>query len=121
MDNLFKVLLNKEIPVNEVTKGAFSFARNKLAYGAFVELDKDQIDYFYKTAAYKTWNGLRLLGVDGSTARLPFSAEIVSEYGIHDTSETGIPIIYARLSQAYDLLNGFYITLFYVLKVRQLE
>ena len=106
LDNLFKVLLNKEIPVNEVTKGAFSFARNKLAYGAFVELNKDQIDYFYKTAAYKTWNGLRLLGVDGSTARLPFSAEIVSEYGIHDTSETGIPIIYSRLSQAYDLLNG---------------
>ena len=29
LDNFFKVLLNKEIPVNEVTKGAFSLARKK--------------------------------------------------------------------------------------------
>lgn len=106
LDNFFKVFLNKEIPVNEVTKGAFSLARKKLNHEAFIELDKDQIDYFYQNTAYKTWNGLRLLGVDGSIARLPFSAEIVSEYGIHDTSETGVSIIYARLSQAYDLLNG---------------
>lgn len=106
LDNLFKVLLNKEIPVNEVTKGAFCLARKKLNYEAFVELDKTQIDYFYETEAYETWNGFRLLGIDGSTARLPYSAEIVSKYGIHDTSETGVPIIHARLSQAYDLLNN---------------
>ena len=105
LDNLFKVLLNKEIPVNEVTKGAFTLARKKLKHEAFIELDKDQIDFFYKSKVYKTWNGFRLLAVDGSTARLPNSAEIVSKYGIHDTSETGIPITYARLSQAYDLLN----------------
>ena len=37
---------------------------------------------------------------------MPFSEEIVAKYGIHDTSETGIPIIYSRLSQAYDLLNN---------------
>ena len=106
LDNFFKVLLNKEIPVNEVTKGAFSFARKKLNYEAFTELDKDQVDYFYQNAAYKTWHGFRLLGIDGSTARLPYSAEIVAKYGIHDTSETGTPITYARLSQAYDLLNN---------------
>lgn len=105
LDNLFRVLQNKEIPVNEVTKGAFSLARKKLNSEAFVELDKTQIDYFYETAAYTTWNGFRLLGVDGSTVRLPSSHEIVAKYGIHDTSETGIPITYARLSQAYDLLN----------------
>jgi hypothetical protein len=106
LDNLFKVLLNKEIPVNEVTKGAFSLARKKLNYEAFVELDKDQIDYFYQNVPYKTWHGFRLLGIDGSTARLPYSEEVVTKYGIHDTSETGVPIIYSRLSQAYDLLNN---------------
>lgn len=106
LDNLFKVIFNREIPVNQVSKGAFSLARKKLSHQAFVELDKDQIDYFYKTQDYKTWNGFRLLGVDGSTARLPHSAEIVAKYGIHDTSETGTPIIYSRLSQAYDLLNN---------------
>lgn len=47
LDNLFKVLLNKEIPVNGVTKGAFSLARKKLNHEAFIELDKDQVDFFY--------------------------------------------------------------------------
>ena len=106
LDNFFKVLLNKEIPVNEVTKGAFSLARKKLSHEAFIELDTDQIDYFYQNVDHKRWYGFRLLGIDGSTARLPYSAEIVVKYGIHDTSETGIPITYGRLSQAYDLLNN---------------
>jgi hypothetical protein len=106
LDNFFKVLLNREIPVKEVTKGAFSLARKKLNYEAFRELDKDQIDYFYQNVTYKTWHSFRLLGIDGSIARLPFSTEIVTKYGIHDTSETGVPIIYGRLSQAYDLLNN---------------
>jgi hypothetical protein len=106
LDNLFRVLLNKEIPVNEVTKGTFSLARKKLDYKAFVELDKDQIEYFYQNVCYKTWHGFRLLAIDGSTARLPFSEGIVAKFGIHDTSETGIPIIYSRLSQTYDVLNN---------------
>ncbi len=106
LDNFFRVILNKELPVNEVTKGAFSLARKKLNYTAFVELDKTQIDYFYETADYATWHGFRLLGVDGSISRLPTSNEIMVKYGVHDTSETGTPITYARLSQAYDLLNN---------------
>ena len=106
LDNLFKVILNKEIPVKEVTKGAFSLARKKLGYEAFIELDKDQLAYFYKRTPYKKWKGFRLLGIDGSTVRLPFNHEIVKQYGIHNTSETGVPITYARLSQAYDVLNN---------------
>jgi len=106
LDNLFKVLLNKEIPVREVTKVAFSLARKKLRHEAFLELDRDQIDYFYQNVTYKKWRGFRLLGIDGSTARLPNSEDIVSKYGIHDTSESGVSITYSRLSQAYDLLNN---------------
>ncbi|KEO71817.1 IS4 family transposase [Anditalea andensis] len=105
LDNIFKVLLNKEIPVNEVTKSAFCLARKKLGHEAFLELDKDQIETFYQTG-HNRWNGFRLIGVDGSTARLPVSKEIQTEYGVHDTSETGTPLTYARLSQAYDLLNN---------------
>ncbi len=77
LDNFFRVILNKELPVNEVTKGAFSLARKKLNYTAFVELDKTQIDYFYETADYATWHGFRLLGVNGSISRLPTSNEIM--------------------------------------------
>jgi hypothetical protein len=106
LDNLFKVLLNKEMPVHEVTKTAFCLARKKLGYVAFTELDKDQVDAFYREGVYNRWNGFRLIGVDGSTARLPVSEEIQKKYGIHSTSETGTPLTYARLSQAHDLLNN---------------
>jgi hypothetical protein len=106
LDNLFKILLNKEMPVNEVTKTAFCLARKKLGHGAFTELDKYQIGVFYREGAYNRWNGFRLIGVDGSTARLPVSKGIQEIYGVHDTSETGAPLTYARLSQAYDLLNN---------------
>ena len=46
LDNFFKVLLSKEIPVKAVTKGAFSLDRKKLGYEAFIELNKDKLAYF---------------------------------------------------------------------------
>lgn len=106
LDNFFKVLLNKEMPVNQVTKTAFCLARKKLGHGAFTELDKDQLGTFYREGDFNRWNGFRLIGVDGSTARLPASKEIQKKYGVHDISETGTPLTYARVSQAYDLLNN---------------
>ena len=89
---------------NKVSKGAFSQARQKLKHEAFIELDKDQIDYFYGTTDYKKWNGFRLIAIDGSTSRLPNSEAIIKEYGVADISETSTPIILSRLSQAYDML-----------------
>lgn len=45
------------------------------------------------------WKGFRLLAVDGSTVRLPFSNEIAEKYGIHAISETKTSITYARISK----------------------
>lgn len=105
LDNFFKVVHHKELPENEVTKSAFSQARQKLKHQAFIELNHDQVDFFYRNFEYKKWHNYRLIAVDGSTCRLPNSQNIISEFGIADTSETGTPIILARLSQAYDMLN----------------
>lgn len=105
LDNLFKTILNSELPENVVSKGAFSQARQKLKYEAFVELDKTQVNHFYNKMKVKKWKGYRLIGIDGSTSRLPNSKSIITEYGIACTSETDTPIIFSRLSQAYDLLN----------------
>jgi len=93
------------LPEKKVSKGSFSQARQKLKHEAFIELDKDQIGYFYDTTDYKKWNGFRLIAVDGSTSRLPNSEAILEEYGVADISETSTPIILSRLSQAYDMLN----------------
>jgi hypothetical protein len=105
LDNFFKTWLHLELPFNKVTKSAFSQARKKLSHKAFIELNKDQVDYFYRHCNYNKWQGFRLVAIDGSTCRLPNSCKIVKEFGISDTSETGVPIILARLSQAYDMLN----------------
>lgn len=88
-----------------MSKGAFSQARQKLKYQAFVELDKVQINHFYDHMEVEKWKGFRLIGIDGSTSRLPNSQSIIEQYGIAAISETGTPIILSRLSQAYDLLN----------------
>ncbi len=96
---------HKELPVNEVTKSGFSQARQKLKYQAFVELNHDQVDFFYNNFQNRKWHNYRLVAIDGSTCRLPYSKKIVGEFGIADTSETGTPLILARLSQAYDMLN----------------
>lgn len=88
-----------------VSKGAFSQARQKLKHEAFVALDKVQINHFYDQMSVKKWKGFRLIGIDGSTSRLPNSKSIIDTYGIADISETNTPIILSRLSQAYDLLN----------------
>ena len=105
LDNFFKVLQHKELSVNKVTKSAFSQARQKLNYQAFVELNHDQVDFFYNNFQYRKWHNYRLVAIDGSTCRLPYSKKIVDEYGVADTSETGTPIILSKLSQAYDMLN----------------
>ncbi len=97
--------MHSELPERMVSKGAFSQARQKLKHEAFIELDKDQIEYFYDSTESKTWHSYRLVAIDGSTARLPNSEKIIEQYGIADISETGRPIILARLSQAYDMLN----------------
>lgn len=105
LDNFFKVVHLRDLPVNEVTKSAFSQARQKLKYQAFVELNHDQVNFFYDNFEYKKWHNYRLIAIDGSTCRLPYSKKIVGEFGIADTTETGTPLILARLSQAYDMLN----------------
>ena len=57
----------------------------------------------------KKWKNYRLVAIDGSTCHLPNSKKIIDEFGIAYTSETKNPIILAKLSQAYDMLNNIVI------------
>jgi hypothetical protein len=105
LDNFFKIWFHCEMPLCKVTKSAFSQARKKLKYQAFYELNTAQVDYFYQNYDYKTWKNYRLIAIDGSILRLPNSKPIFDEFGKADISETGRNIVYARVSQAYDMLN----------------
>lgn len=54
-----------------VTASAFSQARGKLLYKAFIKLNDFVVNLFYKIFNYKKYKGYRLLAIDGSITRLP--------------------------------------------------
>lgn len=99
LDAFFKLDSAANVATRVVTKSAFSQARQKLKAEAFVELNGVQMNYFYTHFPYQTWQGLRLLAVDGSTAQLPATPDIVAHFGLWG----GLPL--ARVSQLFDPLN----------------
>jgi hypothetical protein len=63
-------------------------------------------DSFYKEAPFKTWNGFRVLAIDGSTLVLPTHASIEKEFGVTQMGpNVDIPKSMARISMLYDVLN----------------
>jgi hypothetical protein len=99
LDEFFKLDSGATVAARVVTKSAFSQARQKLKAEAFVELNSVQVNYFYDHFAYQTWHGFRLRAVDGSTALLPDTPDIVEHFGRWGT----VPL--ARISQLFDPLN----------------
>jgi hypothetical protein len=71
-----------------------------------VELNQVGIRSFYQDAPYKTWQGFRLLAIDGSTAVLPKHASITEEFGVTNFGPyADSPRSVARMSMLYDVLN----------------
>ena len=65
-----------------VTNSAFTQARQKLSHTAFLELSKDIVAMQYEEPKdLNLWNGYRLLGVDSSQIILPYTKEIMAEFG----------------------------------------
>jgi len=105
LDGFFQALKGFEVSKRIVSKVALSKARMKLKYEAFVELNRHLIDFFYRDFQPITWQGLNLLAIDGSTARLPRIKEIAKHFGVwHSKGGTECPI--ARVSQMFDVLNN---------------
>jgi hypothetical protein len=104
LDEFFKVLNGEPMAVRQVTKSAFSQARQKLKYEAFVELNREQVAYFYGHFGPQTWHGFRLLAIDGSTLELPNTQDVTEHFGVwHSGNGVGCPL--ARASHMFDVLN----------------
>ena len=102
LDAFFAELAGGEVPSREVTKSAFSQARRKLNPEAFVELNDLAVAHFYaKAPGVRRWRDYRLLAVDGTTLRLPDTADVRREF---EESPDEVPR--ARLVELYDVLNG---------------
>jgi hypothetical protein len=104
LDAFFGVLEGQEDAVRRVSASAWTHARKKLKYEAFVALNQVQVDYFYTHAAPQRWHGLRLLALDGSTARLPLTDAVCEHFGVWHPAAGGV-CAKARLSQLFDVLN----------------
>lgn len=99
LDEFFKLDSDAVVATRTVTKSAFSQARKKLKAEAFIELNRVQVEYFYTHFAYKTWQGFRVVAVDGSTAQLFATPDIIANFDLWGD----VPL--ARVSQMFDVLN----------------
>ena len=106
LDTFFKALSNSEFNIRQVTKGAFSQARAKLNPWAFQRLNQIATDTFYAEAEYHTWQGFRLLAVDGTRLVLPNHPTIIDHFGQHQFGPNAdSPKSLALASVFYDVLN----------------
>jgi hypothetical protein len=104
LDEFFKILQGGKVARRIVTKSAFSQARKKLEYSAFIELNDRQVAYFYQHAKPQRWYGLRLLATDGSMSDLPASGEVSTHFGVWHP-QSGGTCAKGRVSQLFDVLN----------------
>ncbi len=100
LDSFYAELMSQEIPHRAITQSAFTQARKKLKYEAFVELNDHAVSAFYEGAPIRRWHGYRLLAVDGSTLRLPNTPGVRNTF---DAVEGEVPL--GRLSELYDVMN----------------
>ena len=87
---------------NHISKSAFCQSRMKLKPEAFIELNDGLVSSFYSDDELKSWQGFRLVCIDGSTLELPRSEEIIKDFGVN-TPENNTPI--GKISVCFDLLN----------------
>jgi hypothetical protein len=89
LDEFFKVLSGQAIALRMVSKSAFTQARQKLNYTAFIELNRTQVTYYETRYAPLRWHGLRLLAMDGSMVQLPRLEAIGQHFGVWHPASGG--------------------------------
>ena len=104
LKQFFKTKKNQDVAMPEVTKSAVSKARKKLKPSAFIELNDELVCGYENQGGLKTWKGMRLLAVDGSTATVPDEGEVAEHFGVWNVKD-GPPCPKARVSQLFDVQN----------------
>ena len=100
LDQFFSEINDEDCDFRHVTKSAFCQARQKISHKAFIELNDHMTEQFFQSKTSR-WHGLRLLGIDGSTFRLPKTEAIADYFG---RQEQGPPL--ARVSFCTDTASG---------------
>lgn len=112
-DSKEKLLTFSKKAYQSVTAGAYTKARAKLNYTAFVELYQLVREQFYEDGDYHKFKGFRLLAVDGSKVILPNSDSIKETFtptiAKNQIAAFSKEVVQARASVLYDVLNNIVI------------
>jgi hypothetical protein len=90
-----------------VTKQAFSEARQKISPTAFVKMSDEIIKWFYKDTDFKRFKGYRLLSIDGTILEINNSEKLRDEFGYIENQS--MKVARARASGLYDVENDMMI------------
>ena len=104
LKQFFKTKNDQDVAMPEATKSAVSKARKKLKASAFIELNDELVRGYENQGGLQTWNGMRLLAVDGSTATVPDEDDVAEHFGVWNV-KGGDPCPKARVSQLFDVQN----------------
>ena len=107
LDLFFQILKNNMLDSSAPTRSAFTQARRKIRHGAFIALNSILVKCFYDLKIYKTWNDLRLIGVDGSQFQMPASEACGIYFGKNRKDGDQRSYVMSRGISFYDVLNGF--------------
>jgi len=89
-----------------VSAAAFSKARKKLRYTAFVELiDVFTASHYRYGENLRHWKGYRVLATDGSTVEVPNTPDNLALWGTFKQRGDGKKVCMARTLEVYDVLN----------------
>ncbi|MGL5084404.1 MAG: IS4 family transposase [Clostridium sp.] len=105
LDNFFKMVTNKDI---NVTKQAFSEARQKISPKAFIKMSDALIKWFYKDTDFNTYRSYRLLSIDGTVLEIHNSEKLREEFGYIENKT--LNVARARGAALYDCENDMVLT-----------
>lgn len=92
-----------------ISKQAFSKARQNISSEAFKELCRVFTDSFYNSNInLKKWNGFNIFAVDGTTLQVPDTSENIEYFGT-STNQSTTKTALASASALYDVLNDIVI------------
>lgn len=112
-DSKERLLSFSQKAYDSVTAGAYTKARAKLNYTAFIELYQLVRKQFYEDGNYHQFKGFKLLAIDGSKVILPNSDNIKEIFtptvAKNQVKEFSKEVVQARASVLYDVLNNIVI------------
>lgn len=95
----------KELLFQEVSKQAFSKARQNISHEAFSELCRLFVKLFYESdLEFKKWNGFNVFAIDGTSLQIPDTKENVQYFGCKK-NQYSTQTALASASTMYDVLN----------------